>query len=101
MVIFETQFIIKAGIVCFLIAAVFFFAWRRREVFLNTEVDLKELSDEELEKYRKKLYGYYRALPNYISERFFGDSYVTKVDNRAADKLKAVEREMERRFLCK
>lgn len=97
MVIFETQFIIKAGIICFLIAAVFFFAWRKRENFLNREVDLRELSDEELEKYRKKLYGYYRSLPNCISEQFFGDFYISKVDNRAADKLEAVEKEIERR----
>lgn len=90
-------FIYKAILIFILLTIVFLYSWRKKEKFLNTSPDFYEMSDEELERYRKKLYFYRQTFSSIVTERWLGIQE-TRIDDRVRKLEEKAEKEAEKRI---
>lgn len=90
-------FIYKAIVLFTVLTIIFLYLWRKKESFLNTEPDFNEMSDEELEKYRKKLFFYRQTFSSIVTERWLGIQE-TRIDYRVKKLEEKAEKEAEKRI---
>lgn len=90
-------FIYKAIVLFTVLTIIFLYLWRKKENFLNTEPDFNEMSDEELEKYRKKLWSYRQTFSSIVTEMRLGIQE-TRIDDRVKKLEEKAEKEAEKRI---
>lgn len=90
-------FIYKAIVLFTVLTIIFLYLWRKKESFLNTEPDFNEMSDEELENYRKKLCSYRQTFSSIVTERWLGIQE-TRIDDRVKKLEEKAEKEAEKRI---
>lgn len=90
-------FIYNAIVLFTVLTIIFLYLWRKKESFLNTEPDFNEMSDEELENYRKKLWSYRQTFSSIVTERWLGIQE-TRIDDRVRKLEEKAEKEAEKRI---
>lgn len=90
-------FIYNAIVLFTVLTIIFLYLWRKKESFLNTEPDFNEMSDEELENYRKKLWSYRQTFSSIVTERWLGIQE-TRIDDRVKKLEEKAEKEAEKRI---
>lgn len=90
-------FIYNAIVLFTVLTIIFLYLWRKKESFLNTEPDFNEMSDEELENYRKKLWSYRQTFSSIVTERWLGIQE-TRIDDRVKKLEEKAEKEAGKRI---